>query len=125
MAAILEFFLLPWQQQLIKWWLLLCKLISTSFTILQSKIEQVLQGIPMVVCRVDNILVSGKTDQEHLQNLAEVLASLENAGLRLKLAKCKSMQPSVEYLGYRVDADGLHAIDKKFEAIRNAPAPTN
>ena len=79
----------------------------------------------MVVCRVDNILVYGKTDQEHLQNLAEVLARLENAGLRLKLAKCKFMQPSVEYLEYRVDADGLHAIGKKFEAIRNAPAPTN
>ena len=66
----------------------------------------------MVVCRVDDILVSGKTNQEHLQNLAGILACLENAGLRLKLSKCKFMQPSVEYLGYRVDADGLHAIDK-------------
>ena len=27
------------------------------------------------------------------------------------------MQPSVEYLGYRVDTDGLHAIDKMVEAI--------
>ena len=35
------------------------------------------------------------------------------------------MQPSVEYLGYRVDMHGLHAIEKKVEAIRNAPAPEN
>ena len=60
-----------------------------------------------------------------MKSLAEVLARLENAGLRLKLGKCKFMPPSVEYLGYRVDADGLHAIDKKVEPIRNAPAPTN
>ena len=35
------------------------------------------------------------------------------------------MQNSVEYLGYRIDAQGLHAIEKKVEAIRNAPAPEN
>ena len=79
----------------------------------------------MVVCRVDDILVSGKTDKEHLRNLSEVLTRLESAGLRLKLAKCNFMQPSVEYLGYRVDANGLGAIDKKVEAIRDAPAPEN
>ena len=35
------------------------------------------------------------------------------------------MEPSVEYLGYRVDTDGLHAIDKMVEAIRSAPALVN
>ena len=50
---------------------------------------------------------------------------LESAGLRLKLSKCKFMQPTVEYLGYRIDAQGLHPIEKKVEAIRNAPAPEN
>ena len=45
----------------------------------------------MVVCRVDDILVSVKTDQEHLHNLNEVLTWLEDAGLRLKLAKCMFM----------------------------------
>ena len=32
------------------------------------------------------------------------------------------MQPTVEYLGYRIDAQGIHAIEKKLEAIRKAPA---
>ena len=63
--------------------------VASSMTIFQSKIEQILQGITMVVCRVDNILVSGKTDQEHLGNLSTVLTRLETVGLRLKLAKCK------------------------------------
>ena len=35
------------------------------------------------------------------------------------------MKPSLEYLGYRVDMHGLHAIEKKVEAIKNAPAPEN
>ena len=66
-----------------------------------------------------------KNDQEHISNLNEVLTRLKNAGLRLKLSKCQFMQPSVEYLGYRVDASGLHAIEKKVQAIRDAPAPEN
>ena len=99
--------------------------VSSASAIFQSKIEQVLQAMPMVVCRVDDILISGKNDQEHISNLNEVLTRLKNAGLRLKLSKCKFMQPSVEYLGYRVDASGLHAIEKKVQAIRDAPAPEN
>ena len=35
------------------------------------------------------------------------------------------MKPSVEYSGYRVDRHGLHAIQKKVEAIKNAPPPEN
>ena len=99
--------------------------VASASAIFQSKIEQVLQGIPMVVCRVDDILISGKHDQDHLKNLNEVLARLKQAGLRLKMEKCKFMKPSVEYLGYRVDMHGLHAIEKKVEAIKNAPAPEN
>ena len=99
--------------------------VSSASAIFQSEIEQVLQAIPMVVCRVDDILISGKNDQEHISNLNEVLTRLKNAGLRLKLSKCQFMQPSVEYLGYRVDASGLHAIEKKVQAIRDAPAPEN
>ena len=71
----------------------------------------------MVVCRVDDILISGKNDQEHLDHLNEVLCRLESTHLRLKLSKCKFMQPTIKYLGYRIDAHGLHAIEKKVEAI--------
>ena len=37
--------------------------IAYATAIFQSKIEQVLQGISMVVCWADDILVAGKTDQ--------------------------------------------------------------
>ena len=60
-----------------------------------------------------------------LINLNDVLTRLESAGLRLKLSKCQLMQPTVDYLGYRIDAQGLHAIEKKVEAMQNVPAPEN
>lgn len=81
---------------------------------------QVLQGILIIVCRVNDILVSARNDSDHVGNFSEVLSCLKEAGLRLKHRKCKFMQPSLEYLGYNVNMHGLHAIEKKVEAIRNA-----
>ena len=51
------------------------------------------------------------------------VARVEGTGLKLTLSKCQFMQPTVEYLGYRIDAQGLYAIEKMVEAIRNALAP--
>ena len=48
--------------------------------------------------------MSRENDQEHLDHFNEVLTRLESTGLRLKLSKCKFMQPTVEYLGYRINA---------------------
>ena len=85
--------------------------------------EKILQGIPGVVVYIDDILVSGKNEEEHLDSLEEVLGRLEEYGLRLKRGKCLLMQDSVEYLGYRVDKRGLHAMPSKVAAVLEAPEP--
>ena len=87
--------------------------------------DTILQGIPQVVCYLDDILVTGVDDAEHLKNLEEVFQRLKHHGLRLKRAKCEFMQSAVDYLGYRVDAHGLHAIPSKLDAITHAPEPQN
>ena len=35
------------------------------------------------------------------------------------------MSPSVEYLGYVIDKDGLHPSQQKVKAVKNAPRPNN
>ena len=51
----------------------------------------------MVVERVDDILVSGRSDDEHARNLKAVLEKLSERGLRLKKKKCRFMHRCVEY----------------------------
>lgn len=87
--------------------------------------DQILQGIDNVVCFMDDILVSASTEEAHLAVLDQVMARLEKHGLRMELAKCAFLQDSVEYLGYRIDEQGLHPTEEKVEAIINAPAPRN
>ena len=75
--------------------------------------DTVLEGIPHVICYIDDIFVTGTSDANHLQNLATVLERLEKHGLRLKKEKFSFLQNSVEYLGHKIDAKGLHALPSK------------
>ena len=74
---------------------------------------------------IDDVLISGPTIDEHLKLLEEVLKRMKKAGLKLCQDKCSFMSPSVTYLGYKIDADGLHPLPEKIEAIVEAPSPTN
>ena len=70
-------------------------------------------------------MVTGASEEEHLERLEQVLHRLQEHGIRLKQEKCYFMQQSVQYLGHRVDAEGLHATDDKLDAITKAPSPKN
>ena len=78
-----------------------------------------------MIVRVDDILVSGANDGDHLNNLEEVFKRLVKAGLRLKKGKCVFMEPQVTYLAHRVSEDGIQPMEDKVEAITNAPPPRN
>lgn len=99
--------------------------VSSAPSIFQRIMETLLQGIDGVSIYIDDILVTGKTTEEHLEHLAEVLKRLENAGMRLKKSKCVYLLPSVEYLGHDITRDGLRTADSKVEAIVRAPALKN
>ena len=99
--------------------------VASAPAVFQEIMEKVLQGIPGVVVYLDDILVTGRTEEEHLDHLREVLDRLKQHGLRVKRSKCRFLAPSVDYLGYRIDREGLHALPDKIAAMVEAPAPTN
>ena len=81
--------------------------------------------IPFVKVRIDDILVSGKSDDEHLSNLRQVLHVLRDSGLTLRKSKCFFFREEVTYCGYVVGKDGVRPMPSNVEAVKNAPAPTN
>ena len=99
--------------------------VASAPAVFQRAMDSILQGIPFVICYLDDILVSDRTDDEHLQHLEEVLRRFQHHGVRLKKEKCCFLQTSVEYLGHRVDAQGIHTSEKKVKAILDAPTPRN
>ena len=87
--------------------------------------ESLLQGIPGVVLYIDDILITGSSEEEHLHALEQVMDHLETSGLQVRKEKCIFMAPLVVYLGHKIDAEGLHPLADKIKAIVSAPTPQN
>ena len=89
----------------------------------QRLMETGLAGLARDVCLVylDDVLVVGKTFEEHNGNLARVLERFREAGLKLKPKRCKFVQSTVEYLGHIVSVAGIWTDPKKLEAVKQYP----
>ncbi len=87
--------------------------------------DTILQGVEGVACYIDDIIITGQTTEEHLERLEELLQRLLQHGMHVKKSKCRFLQPSVIFLGHRIDAEGLHPTEEKLKAIVDAAAPKN
>ena len=87
--------------------------------------DSVLQGMSRTVCYIDDILVTGGSEDEHLMNLELVLERLKTHGITVRKRKCVFMANSVEFLGHRIDAEGLHPLESKIEAMVKVPQSKN
>ena len=99
--------------------------IASAPAVFQRVMDTILQGIEGVACYIDDIIITGKTDEEHLARLEEVLKRLLWYGLHIRRSKCRFLQPHVIFLGHRIYAEGIHPTDEKLKAIMQAPAPEN
>ena len=93
--------------------------VAAAPVVFQKTMETILQGIEEAICYIDDVLVTTKTQDEHLKLLATVLQH----GVKIRKVKCQFLSLSVEFLGYRNDAHGRHPSKEKIEAIQNAPTP--
>ena len=99
--------------------------VTSCPAIWQHAIDQVLQGVPDTQCILDGMIITGKTDEEHLENLEKLLKRLQDAGLKANKEKCEFFRDRVQFCGHEVDSEGLHKTQDKIEAVVNAPRPEN
>jgi len=99
--------------------------LSCAPALFQKIIDQTISDIPGVVCYLDDIIVTGKTDQEHIANLQKALERLRAEGFHLKREKCQFFQSQVQYLGHIIDKDGIRPVPEKIKAIVDMPKPNN
>lgn len=93
--------------------------------IFQSIVEKVLQGCKGTVNFLDDVVVTGKTQAEHIENLEEVLRRLDLAGFKLNKNKCEFFKDSIYYLGHKISEKGLEKDSAKISAILDSPQPKN
>lgn len=74
---------------------------------------------------MDDLLIPSTTIDDGFQKLKDVLELIHDAGLTLKLSKCRFFDETIEYLGYDVSAEGIKPSERKIDAVKRFPVPTN
>ncbi|XP_037515497.1 uncharacterized protein K02A2.6-like [Rhipicephalus sanguineus] len=91
----------------------------------QKQMARILEGQEGVANMIDDILVFGRTRQEHDARLSQVLSRLAKAGITLNEDKCRFGVSEVSFLGVVVSAKGIRPDPSKVEAVKAMEAPTD
>jgi hypothetical protein len=96
-------------------------------SVFQRLMDTVLAGLKWIRCLVyiDDIIIFSGDYQQHLQDIAMVLARLEEAGLTVKNSKCRFYYEQLAFLGHVVSQDGISPDPSRVEAIQHLSAPTD
>ena len=97
--------------------------IASSPAIWQRFIDQVTAGLEMTCTIMDDVVVSGRTNEEHYWNLDALCQLIQKYGLRVKPPKCFYCQESVVYMGRQVSKEGMRPTGEHLKAIVDASAP--
>ena len=91
----------------------------------QRRMTAMLGNMEGTVCLMDDILVYGKTKEEHDQRLYTVLDRLQASGITLNKKKCVFGKTEVKFLGQILNASGVQSDPEKIKAIKEMKDPTN
>ena len=91
--------------------------------IFQHALQQSLQGIQGVCNIADDIILHGRTREEHDTALRNCLHRLFEQGLTLNSQKCSFLQPTLSFFGQIFSAEGTRPDPKRVTDLQNLSTP--
>ena len=89
----------------------------------QRLMDSIFGEIPHVYVYLDDLLIASETPEQHLEDLRVVFKALADNGLVIQRKKCILGKPTIDFLGYKVDPQGISPLPDRVEAIRKAETP--
>jgi hypothetical protein len=77
------------------------------------------------IAYLDDIVVYSNSLEEHREHVRLILAKLQEAGLYLKLSKCKFKMQLISYVGFIVTPEGVEMEPDRVRMITEWPEPTS
>ena len=96
---------------------------NSASEIFQHTIHQQIHDIPRVITFSNDVVIFGKTPEEHNRALQAVFEKFSADGLTLNKDKCSFDQLSLTFFGFVFSTTGISPDPKKVKAIHNAPSP--
>ena len=99
--------------------------LSLASDVFEQIIRDIIKDLRGVINIADDLLVYGKTIEEHDENLKALLDRCREVCLTLNPKKLKFKSDQVPFFGNIVTSKGVKPDPKKVEAIKQWPQPTN
>jgi len=97
--------------------------VKCSSEVFQRSMEQNFGNIDGVEIIVDDILIHGRTLEEHNRRLETVLQKARSINLKMNKKKCMFAKPEVDYVGHKLTGDGIKPTDQRVKAIADMREP--
>lgn len=99
--------------------------ISCAPEVFQKVMESVVAGLSGVIVYLDDVVVHGKTQNEHDERLNALLRRLSEYGVLLNDKKCLYNVRSLEFLGHELSVDGIRPTESRIDAVQRFREPQN
>jgi hypothetical protein len=97
--------------------------IHSAQEVFHNSLYELFDDLHGVEMDIDDILVWGRTVEEHDERVKNVLQRAQKFNLNLNPDKCKIRCTEVLYIGHVLTGDGVKPDASKLEAINGMPAP--
>ena len=106
-------------------WLVVPSGLSGACSTFNRIIGKVLAGlIAFTAGYFDDVLIHSNTWTKHIEDVADVLKAIQNAGMTLNINKCLFGRATVDFLRFQVGLGRIEPRQRKVEAILHFPRPT-
>ncbi|XP_022784459.1 uncharacterized protein K02A2.6-like [Stylophora pistillata] len=99
--------------------------LTVSSEIFQKRLHQALEGLQGVRCIADDVLIWGRTDDEHDERVHLFLQRCCEIGITLNKDKCRFGLQEIPFMGLVVSSNGLKPDPAKIDAIVKMKPPTD
>ena len=98
--------------------------ISSAPEHFQKRMSKILSGLDGVLCQMDDILIHGRSQEEHDRRLVAALNRIQSSGVTLNPDKCEFNKEKLTFLGHVISKEGIAPDPKKTTAICQMKAPS-
>ena len=98
---------------------------SSATEIFHEEIRKLLQGVNGVINIHDDILITGKTQEDHDKSLQHTFQILKDSGLTLNKNKCIFSQSEIKFFGLVFNSSGISPDPDKVLALKSSQPPAN
>ena len=89
----------------------------------QRFIDQVLRDFPFCYAYIDDILIASASEEEHKHHLTLVLERFKEYAVMVNPSKCELGVTQLNFLGHRVNSQGIQPLPEKVQVIQDFPQP--